>query len=55
MHQYVFANMLCHLFYNMLLDLSITIFLNSQKQQVENDTINNTLFEKHPNLLMSYH
>ena len=27
--------MLCHLFYNMLWHLSLTIFLNSQKQQLE--------------------
>jgi hypothetical protein len=29
LHQDVFANMLCHLFYNTLSSLSLAIFLNS--------------------------
>jgi hypothetical protein len=39
----------------MLLDFYLTIFLNSQKQQVENDTKNNASFEEHPSLFWSYH
>jgi hypothetical protein len=55
LHQDVSVDMLCHLFYNVLVDLSITVFSNSQKKQVDNDTINNISLEEHPNLLSSYH
>jgi hypothetical protein len=55
LHEDVSIDMLCHLFYNMLLDLCLTILLNSQKQQVENDTINNASFEEHPSLFSNYH
>jgi len=47
LHHNVFVDMLRHLFYKMLPNLSLTIFLNSQKQQVENDIINNASFEEH--------
>jgi hypothetical protein len=33
----------------MLANLSSTVFLNSQKKQVDNDMINNASFEEHPN------
>jgi hypothetical protein len=55
MHQDVSTDMLCHLFYNMLSNLSLIVFLNSHKQQVENDIINNMSFEKHPNLFLNHH
>jgi len=42
-------------FYNMISNLSLTIFLNSQKHYVENDIINNASFEEHLSLLLNYH
>ncbi len=47
----MFMQTLCHLFYNMISYILLTIFLNSQKH-VENDTRNNTSFKEHPNLLL---
>jgi len=46
LHQNVFANMLCQLFCNMILDLSSIIFLDSKRRHVGNDITNNTWFEK---------
>ncbi len=44
---------LCHLFCNMVLDLSLIIFLHLKKRHVENDTTNNASFEEHQGLFLS--
>jgi hypothetical protein len=44
------TNILCHLFYNMILDFPPTIFLDSKERQVDNDITNKTTFEEHQGL-----
>jgi hypothetical protein len=47
--------MLCYLFYNMILDLPLIVFLDSQKKQIENYITNNASFEEHQGLFLNCH
>jgi hypothetical protein len=42
LHQYVFLNMLFHWSYNMIVNLSLIVFLDLEKEQVWNNTTYNT-------------